>query len=341
VLIESAALVDAVPVLTWRVASPPIWLVVPYGAACTLLAWKRPRGQHVFATIAVVCGAAMALSAGSRMPKDGRLRLTMFDVGQGEALLLRLPSGRSLLVDAAGAPGRFDMGDRVLVPALLARGVTRLDTFVLTHPDLDHLGGALSVFSDLHPARMIEGVAPARHRERGALVGAAAAAGMSVEALRAGSSLSIDGVTINVLHPPAPEWERQKVRNDDSVVLEVVFGAVALVLTGDAGEAVEPGFAARLAPARVRILKAGHHGSRTATSEALLDAVRPAAALVSAGRGNFYGHPSPLVVARLARRGIALFRTDRDGQIDVSTDGRLVEISSWGGRVWKIGAREF
>jgi competence protein ComEC len=168
-----------------------------------------------------------------------------------------------------------------------------------------------------------------------------AAAGMSVEALRAGSSLSIDGVTINVLHPPAPEWERQKVRNDDSVVLEVVFGAVALVLTGDAGEAVEPGFAARLAPARVRILKAGHHGSRTATSEALLDAVRPSAALVSAGRGNFYGHPSPLVVARLARRGIALFRTDRDGQIDVSTDGRLVEISSWGGRVWKIGAREF
>ena len=339
-LADSAGLVDVVPGLAWRVAAPPVWLSLLYAAACLLLAWRpRPRMTRALAAAAVLAGVAIAVSAPARATTDSRLRLTMFDVGQAEAIVLRFPSGRSVLVDAAGPPGRFDIADRVLVPALLARGIMRLDALVLTHPDLDHLGGAPGIVADLHPARLLEGVAPARHVERQEVVTAASRAGLSIEALRAGGSIFVDGVRINVLHPPPPEWERQRVRNDDSLVLEVLFGAVAVVLTGDAGEAVEPGLAAALSPARVRILKAGHHGSRTSTSAAFLAALRPQAALISAGRGNIYGHPSTVVTTRLGAAGAAIFRTDRDGQIDLATDGSRVDVTTWSGQAWSIVAR--
>ena len=339
-LAQSAALVDFVPALAWRVAAPPVWLSGAYAGALVLLAWRwGPRVTRGLAVAALISGVAVAVSAPARAIPDRRLRLTMFDVGQAEAILVRLPSGRSLLVDAAGPPGRFDIADRVLVPALLARGVVRLDAFVLTHPDLDHLGGGEGVIADLYPLRLLEGVAPARHPERQSLVRAAARAGLSIEALRAGGSMLTDGVRINVLHPPPPDWERQRARNDDSLVLELIFGEVAIILTGDAGEAVESGIAAALSPAHVRILKVGHHGSRTSTSAPFLDAVRPSAALISAGRANIYGHPSPVVLSRLHAAGAAVFRTDRDGEIDLATDGARVDISTWSGEAWSIAAR--
>ncbi|MEX2269911.1 MAG: DNA internalization-related competence protein ComEC/Rec2 [Vicinamibacterales bacterium] len=339
-LVDSASLVDLLPMLTWRVASPADWLVATYIAACGLLAWGcRPRARGAAAAVALAAGIAMAMSITARAPPAGLLRVSVFDVGQAEAILLRLPSGRSVLVDAAGTAGRFDIGDRVLVPALLGRGVTRLDWLVLTHADIDHAGGAMTVLADLAPSRVLEGVSPPRHLERNRLAHAAAASGASVESLRAGGGLLVDGVLLKVLHPPEPDWERQDVRNDDSVVLDVRFGAVSILLTGDAGEPVESAIASRFAPAPLRILKVGHHGSRTSTSQMLLDAVRPAAALISAGRGNFYGHPSPVVLERLRRAGVETFRTDRDGQIDVTTDGRTVEIMTFTGRKWGITAR--
>jgi competence protein ComEC len=241
-----------------------------------------------------------------------------------------------MLIDAAAATSRFDLGDRVVVPALLARGISRLDSFVLTHADLDHAGGSLAILADLRPAIVVEGIAPARSRERALLIDGAMERGVRVDAVRAGGSTLVDGVLLRVLHPPPPEWERQDVRNDDSVVIELIFGGVSMVLMGDAGEAVEAAIAGELAPAALRVLKAGHHGSRTSTSQVLLDAARPVAALVSAGRGNMYGHPSAEVVARLERAGAAIFRTDRDGEIDVLTDGRTVDIRTWSGRRWQV-----
>jgi competence protein ComEC len=217
--------------------------------------------------------------------------------------------------------------------------VRRLDWFALTHADVDHAGGAAAVIADLRPSRILEGIAMPRQHERVRLVEAATSTGASVEALRAGGSIMIDGVLLDVLHPPNPEWERQSVRNDDSLVIDVRFGAVSILLMGDAGEPVESAVAARLAPATLRVLKVGHHGSRTSTSQALLAAARPDAALISAGRANMYGHPSPLVIARLHGSKTPVFRTDQDGQIDVITDGRTVGIATRAGRRWAITAR--
>jgi len=119
------------------------------------------------------------------------------------------------------------------------------------------------------------------------------------------------------------------VRNDDSVVIEVVYGDVALLLTGDIGEEIERDIAPLLTPARIRILKVAHHGSRTSSSSALLDAWRPTIAVISCGRGNRFGHPAPEVLERLASIGATVLRTDLDGQITIETDGNSLRTATF------------
>jgi len=138
-------------------------------------------------------------------------------------------------------------------------------------------------------------------------------------------------VRIRVLNPPAPDWERRRVRNDDSVVIEVVYRDVALLLTGDIGAEVERALIPLLTPARVRVLKVAHHGSRTSSSPQLLDAWRPAIALISCGRGNRFGHPTPEVLQRLEQSGVRVLRTDRDGEITLVTDGYAITTHTFVG----------
>ena len=118
-------------------------------------------------------------------------------------------------------------------------------------------------------------------------------------------------------------------RNDDSVVLEVVYGDVAILLTGDISADIEREIAPRLTPARIRILKVAHHGSRTSSSSALLETWRPQIALISCGRGNRFGHPTPEVLQRLEAIGATVLRTDLDGQITIETDGRSLRTATF------------
>ncbi len=118
-------------------------------------------------------------------------------------------------------------------------------------------------------------------------------------------------------------------RNDDSVVIEVVFEDVAILLTGDIGAATERAILPHLTPARIRILKVAHHGSRTSSSRELLEGWRPQTALISCGRGNLFGHPAPEVLQRLAAVGATVYRTDRHGQITIDTDGRRLSVATY------------
>src|SRR5262249_43025934 len=150
----------------------------------------------------------------------------------------------------------------------------------------------------------------------------------------AGHRLEIGAATLDALHPPPADWERRRVRNDDSLVLRLRFGDVETLLTGDAGREFEEGFAAREPPAPIRLLKVGHHGSRTSSSARFVAAFRPQMAFVSVGRGNLFGHPSPEVVARYEQIGAAVFRTDLDGAITIETDGARVDVETASGRSW-------
>ena len=221
----------------------------------------------------------------------------MVDVGQGDAILVQFPGGQSLLVDAGGAGARFDTGDRIVSPALWASGVRRLDWLAITHADLDHIGGAAAVASTFKPREIWEGVPVPRDAERRRLMQASTI----WRELQRHDRLRIGDVTIEVMNPPLPDWERQRVRNDDSLVLRLRYGDVELLLTGDVGAETERVLAADLHEDRapLRILKVAHHGSRTSSSAGFMERFAPQVALISAGRANPFGHPAPEVVERL------------------------------------------
>ena len=269
---------------------------------------------------------------------DGRLHATFIDVGQGDAIFVRFPRGATLLVDAGGlaASSSFDIGDRVVAPVLRAAGVRRLDVVALTHGDPDHIGGAASVLREFRPREVWEGIPVPRFEPMRALHDQAQQLGLRWVRVRVGDRVFFDDVEVVARHPPIADWERQKVRNDDSIVLEVRWRDVSMLLTGDIGKAVEHQVTGAMPPAPLRVVKVPHHGSLTSSTPDFVRAAAPRVAIVSAGRSNHFGHPAPDVLERYRRAGAAIFRTDRDGAVTVDTDGRSLDVRSFTGRTLSI-----
>jgi competence protein ComEC len=340
VLVGSAGFVDWMRALAPRVPAPAWWVVCLYacaGAAIAAAHWAllpgrwRARLPIVGRVAMLVAGFWIVFHPGTwRWPwrADGRLHVVSLDVGQGDATLVRLPDGTAVLVDAGGlgTESRFDIGARVVAPSLWALGIGWLDGLLLTHGDPDHIGGAPTIIDTFRPRHVWEGIAVPSHAPMARLRDLARADGLAWTTLRAGSAWARAGVTFQVWNPPAPDWERPRVRNDDSVVLDVRYGDVSVILPGDVSADVERAIAPRIPPARLRVLKLAHHGSATSTSAAFLDALHPTLAIVSCGRDNPFGHPAPAVLARLATRRIPVVRTDVDGEVEVVTDGRNTKV---------------
>ncbi len=337
-LVGSAALVEVAPWLSWRVAPPSaLWVVAYYTAGALAIAGLVPVRWHRPSVAAAVVSALVILTAPGveqSAPSRGWLRVTMLDVGQGESILVQLPTGQSLLVDAGGVPSGFDLGGRVVVPALWALGVRRLEWLAFTHADLDHIDGARAVAAIMRPREVWEGTPVPPDARRAALRAFVASRGIAWRRLQGGDTLEIGGVALSILHPPLPDWERQRVRNEDSLVIRLRYGDVELLLTGDIGRATEAQLAVDDEPGgvRLRVLKVAHHGSRTSTSAEFLRRAAPQIALISAGRANLFGHPAPDVTARLMAAGAELFRTDRDGAIRLESNGREVRVETMAGR---------
>ena len=297
-----------------------VWLPVPMaltaaGASALalflgLLIFVRPR-----LAVAGLATAGLFLSCGLS-PKRG-VELAMIDVGQGDAILVR-DGDRAILVDGGGWR-TGDLGGRVLLPALLAEGVSRLDALVMTHPDRDHCGGLVDIAAYL-PVREVW-MGPG-WGEEGCAGRLASLRGARVRHLWAGEDASLGRWTFRVLHP---EPDEDRGSNERSLVLRAEALGRSFLLTGD----IESWAEMRLLSCcekdvRVDVLKVAHHGSKTSSTESFLDVSRPRLALVSAGVNNLYRHPSPVILDRLAERGIRVLRTDRDGMIllRMGVDGR-------------------
>ena len=345
-ILDSARLTSLVPGLARDVAPPAIWLVALYYAcAAGVLSARLPairRGAAAamaLSALMILIGPAWAAEVLAQPPAG--LRVVVLDVGQGDATAIVLPGGQAVLVDAGGVaapvalepgegdPGGFDVGQRVVAPALRALGVRRLEAMTITHGDPDHIGGVPGVVRPLRPGSIWDGVPVPRHASLQALNELADTLGIPWRTMQAGDVTRMGAVTIRALHPPLPDWERQRVRNEDSVVLDVRIGDVSIVLPGDIGAEGERAILPLLRPARTVILKAAHHGSATSSTPALLDALRPAAVIFSAGRNNRFGHPAPAVVARYRERGIPMFSTAESGAILIDTDGHTVSVWGW------------
>ena len=242
----------------------------------------------------------------------GTMEVVLLDVGQGDALAIRSPRGRWILVDAGPKTESFDAGARTVLPFLRRRGAGKVDLLVLTHPDMDHVGGAGAILREFPVGRVLDpGKAVGTDVFLEALEGAESG-GVPWQVVRGGDSLNVDGIAIRVLWPSG---ETFRDANEASVVLELRFGAFSILLTGDAPSEVEEAFMPFLLSPRFQILKVGHHGSTTSTSSELLERISPEVALVSVGRRNRYGHPHPSVIRRLEASGVEILRTDEDGSV--------------------------
>jgi competence protein ComEC len=256
----------------------------------------------------------------------------VLDVGQGDAIVVRSPNGRVMVVDSGnGGIGRASDGERVVAPYLWDMGVRRLDRLVLSHAHPDHVGGAAFLARAFAIGEVWEGPAPLQDRGYAELDRVLREAAAPRRAVTAGLRESWDGVLLEVLGPPRPARAPWRTRNDDSLVLRLQLGSVSMLLPGD----VEAAGEARLESRRADVLKVPHHGSRSSTSAGFLAASAPRLALVSAGRRNPFGHPHPDVLERCRRQGSLALRTDRDGALEVATDGSRLWV-----RTHRHGAAE-
>jgi competence protein ComEC len=345
-LLGSAALVDVAPWLVVDLPPPAIWVIALwYAGWAGVFLSRRPRSRRVAITaigaaaLVLLIGPGAARSTIVAPPPEGWTRVVVLDVGQGDATLIQPAGAAPLLVDAGGVPGSaFDVGRRVTLPAAWAFGVASLSALVLTHGDPDHIGGAPAILRALSPAAVWDGIPVPRHEPLRRLRDAAQRTGVPWIEKRAGDTASIGAAAIAVLNPPPPDWERQKVRNDDSIVLEVRVGDVAFVLPGDITAASERDVIARFVPAPIVIVKAPHHGSAGSSSLPFVDTLHPAAVIFSAGRRNPFGHPAPVIVDRYRRAGARIFSTADDGAVVIDTDGHTVRAWTWAGRYMEFVA---
>ena len=292
----------------------PLWLLAGTGVAIASIRVliRFPRVLVVVLAGAVLIPGLLLLGSGRRdlgaPPPDG-IRIEMLDVGQGDAFLIRSHSGRSLLVDT-GPPGG-GVGE-----AVASAGVDRLDGVLLTHLDLDHIGGLDDVLGRFEVGTVffeqLDG------RVRSAIEGEGAAG----RRLSAGDILDLDPGRLTVLSP-SPDIPASTDRNARSLVLMVEALGHRTLLTGDAeSEAVQ------LRPGPLDVLKLAHHGSRDEGLEEFLAATAPLIGLISAGRDNRYGHPDPSTMTALGAAGVRAYRTDRDGTVSVVISPGGIAIES-------------
>jgi competence protein ComEC len=318
------------PLLAVAVPTPSAWHFAVLAAAAAGV-WARSGRARIGAALVGLSALLVVEVASARTGAPrGRLRITFLDVGQGDSALVDLPNGGAMLVDAGGSLGAgIDPGAAVVAPMLRARRRRALDVVVLTHPHPDHVGGMPAALSAIHVGELwdnaqgrLEGGGPAYDTLMAAMDKAKVPIRGPSELCRA--ARVVGGATVEVL-APCPGIARFADPNDNSIVLRIGFGDRAALLMGDAPIASEEQILARRPALRADVLKVGHHGSRSSTSRALLDAVRPDHAVISCGVRNRFGHPFAGTLALLASCKTTL-RTDRHGSVVWETDGRDVDV---------------
>ncbi|NLG48827.1 MAG: MBL fold metallo-hydrolase [Chloroflexi bacterium] len=244
------------------------------------------------------------------------LQVHFIDVGQGDAILIVAPDGKTMLIDG----GESNTG---VVEYLRSVGVQQLDLMVATHPHADHIGGLVDVLEEIPVAEVVTNGQMHTSRTYERLLDGIAAAGAVYTEVKRGDRVQLGGLTFDVLHPTSGEDDDL---NNSSVVLRLVYNQVAFLFTGDAEAQVEADILAAGQPVNATILKLGHHGSHTSSTAEFLAHVQPEVAVYSAEIGNSYGHPHAETLAALAKIGTQVYGTDVNGTVIVTSDGSTYTV---------------
>ncbi len=303
---------SAMPDAVWQQHSPPEWTIAVALAAALWMMF--PRGVPARWLGAVAClPLFLVLPA---VPRPGEVKLAVLDVGQGLAIVVRT-ARHTLLYDTGAAFGPdADSGNRIIAPYLRAVGVQRLDGMIVSHDDGDHTGGAASVLQALPVTWLMSSLPDMDPLPLMADEGVLCYAGQSWE---------WDGVRFDVLHPARESYELRVKNNDRGCVLKITAPGGTVLIPADTERRTEEALLAQGADLASNLIIAGHHGSKTSSTPAFVNAVQPKAAIFAVGYRNRFGHPHPDVVERYREAGSALYRTDTDGAIlvTIAVDGEM------------------
>ncbi|NLB34260.1 MAG: MBL fold metallo-hydrolase [Elusimicrobia bacterium] len=269
---------------------------------------------------------------------ENDLLVVFLDVGQGNAVLIVSPEGKTLLYDAGGTPewmgSSWDPGARVIVPYLDELEINELDYMLMSHSHSDHIGGMPAILNNFKVKTFLD---PGFDPDSGLyadLLNLVRARGSDYMVIREGDGHKIDlgkSVKVEIFSPPADFYFRgtNSDSNNNSVLMKVICGDVSFLLTGDLEERGEL-YAARKYRSQLasNILQVGHHGSATSSSKPFLEQVLPEVALIPVGDRNTFGHPRAEALNRIESVGAEIYRTDYDGHVLVYTDGKTFVVET-------------
>ncbi len=350
----------ALPFSNIDVAPPSLAWMAVYGAGLALLVWTLRRmadgsdRQIVDGWLGIALIGSILTVWGFWTPPLRELRVTFFDVGEGDSALLEIPAGERggrvfrALIDGGGSwGGAYDAGERVVGRYLRRRGIRRLDAVFLSHPDMDHMNGLFWVVANIRVDRFIDtslfadtacdvtrnsfacgiekkygpgpvDLGPERRKRYADLLSAVKEGNIAYEPVAGGVALKLkSGAELRMLNPDRFVLsEAGSTKNNISLVMRAEYGAGAVLFTGDIEKETEDRLSRFYREyLSASLLKAPHHGSRTSSSEFFLKSVKPSFAVISTGGPKFYGHPHSVVLNKYKKLRIRVFRTDKDGTI--------------------------
>jgi competence protein ComEC len=313
-----------------HVPSPPVGVLALWYAAAGIVLLKSNRVLRMGLPLFCLCLTLPWIIGIARA--DERLRLAFLDVGQGDAALIEFPDGKTMLIDGGRRYGDFDVGRLAVAPYLWDRSVKNIDYMAVTHPQTDHVGGLISILQKFHVGAILTNGAKEGSDLFFDLIRLSKQNGVPVRAVHAGiPSLSIGGASVSILHPGDDSGSGD---NNRSLVIRIEYGRHSFLFTGDIEAPAERELAKKGDLLSSSVLKVPHHGSRTSIEPGFLLRACPRSAVISSGATNPYGHPAPETLAAYGLMNTRLYRTDREGAVIMSTDGRDLIISTYSD--WKL-----
>ncbi|TCP32324.1 competence protein ComEC [Scopulibacillus darangshiensis] len=327
-----------VPFTTLTFGSPPFGLLmmICLGAYLSLCLWEKAKGKRaVMFLVSFFIVTYFTCTVVNMLHSTGKV--TFLDVGQGDSILIELPFHRgNILIDTGGIlPFKkpewerkahpFEVGRDVVLHELKAKGISQIDMLILTHRDYDHIGGFKSLAGKIKIRQIVISDYFQVEKKEEQLFQRAAKKGTKIKRVRAGDILKFGDYQFSVISP----MDGMEDSNNDSLVVLTDLGGVSWLFTGDLEKEGEMNILTHYRHLPVDILKVGHHGSKTSTTEDWLDELRPKVAIVSVGKRNRYGHPSPEVLDRLENRQMKIIRTDKNGAVQFSFNKKgLIDVKT-------------
>lgn len=318
--------------LSFRVATPTLFeIFLFYSFVITIVNFKKKGwaqfGFYLILLLMVINYSCHIIAKNF----SSQLKVTFISVGQGESTLLELPGGKTMLIDGGGFYTKnFDVGKNVVAPLLWKRKIRKIDYLVLSHPQIDHLGGLPFILKNFRVMEVWSNQDTSNAKAYLEFISLIKEKKINMVIKDRGSSpLIVNGVGFEFLNPPHSPTGRFLDLNNNSLVIKLSFKEISFLFTGDIETKAEALLAAQGNNLKSVVIKVPHHGSITSSTKNFLKKIKPVLSVFSVGYSNRRGFPHKEVVGRYEKMGCRIFRTDRDGAITMVVDGNRIKIKKY------------